>query len=91
MARGGKREGAGRRPGQLSQAKRDLAEMAKVHAPAALKTLATIASKGESEAARVSAANALLDRAYGKPPQAVQVSGEDGGPLEIRWLGPQPE
>lgn len=79
--RGGKRPGAGRKKGKVSQAKRAIAEMAKVHAEAALETLADIASKGESEAARVSAANAILDRAYGKPPQAVQHTGKDGKDL----------
>ena len=47
-------------------------------------TLVTISTSGESEAARVSAANALLDRGYGKPRQAVEHSGADGGPIEHR-------
>jgi hypothetical protein len=68
-AHGGKRLGAGRKPGATSLAKRDLASMAKEHAETALKVLAEIAMSGQSEAARVSAANALLDRAYGKPIQ----------------------
>ena len=37
-------------------------------------------------AARISAANSLLDRLYGKPSQAVEVSGPDGGPVELRAL-----
>ncbi|AVA20666.1 hypothetical protein [Rhizobium sp. NXC24] len=80
--RGGKREGAGRKSGGVSQAKKDIAQMAKVHAVDALNTLAKIAKSGESESARVSAANALLDRAYGRPMQSHQVTGKDGGPLE---------
>lgn len=79
MARGGKREGAGRRPGsRLTKAKRDLAEIAKGHAPAAMKTLAEISAKGETESARVTASIAILDRAYGKPTQAVQHTGAVG-------------
>jgi hypothetical protein len=41
---------------------------------------------------RVSAANAVLDRAYGKPAPGAKVTpnpSTDGqsGPLEVRWLG----
>jgi hypothetical protein len=49
----------------------------------ALQTLLDIAQHGESEPARVTAANALLDRGYGKPRQAVEHSGEGGGPLLV--------
>ena len=45
----------------------------------ALKTLAAICNEGQSEAARVSAACALLDRGYGKPTQQV----ETGSPGEF--------
>ena len=81
MARGGKRAGAGRKPGVVSQAKRDIAEMAKEHACAALGALVEIMGNGqEAASARVSAANAILDRAYGKPMQAVQLSGDEEAP-----------
>jgi hypothetical protein len=66
---GGKRTGAGRKPGATSLAKRDLAAMAKEHVETALAVLVEIATAGQSEPARVTAANALLDRAYGKPIQ----------------------
>jgi len=80
--RGGKRPGAGRKPGRVGKAKRDLAEMAKDHATAALATLASIHADGQAPAAaRVSAAIAILDRAYGKPPQAMTVGNPDGTPI----------
>lgn len=79
--RGGKRPGAGRKPGRVSAAKRGLADKAKTHADAALKTLADIARSGESESARVTAAVAILDRAYGKPSQSHEHSGPNGGPI----------
>ena len=44
-----------------------LQELARKHAPEAIQTLADIAEKG-TPSARVSAAIALLDRAYGKAP-----------------------
>ncbi|HEV7253866.1 MAG TPA: hypothetical protein VGN97_12340 [Mesorhizobium sp.] len=48
-----------------------------------MKTLAEVAQKGESEGARVAAANALLDRGFGRPSQAVKHSGPNGGPIPI--------
>lgn len=85
MARGGKRQGAGRKPGIVSEAKRDLAEMAKDHAEAALRTLAEIMQDAEAPAAaRVSAANAILDRGYGRPPQAITGPGPNGEHIVTR-------
>lgn len=88
--RGGKRPGAGRPKGAKDTATREqggsLAELARQHTTDALKTLVKIATAGESEAARVTAANALLDRGYGKPTQAVEHSGRDGGPIEYKNL-----
>jgi hypothetical protein len=78
---GGARPGAGRKLGKVSQAKRDLAEMAKDHAELALQTLVEVATASESDAARVSAANALLDRGYGRPAQSVAISNPDGTAL----------
>jgi hypothetical protein len=68
--RGGKRTGAGRKPGATSLAKRDLASLAKEHVDLALDVLVQIAGQGKSESARVTAANSILDRAYGKPIQS---------------------
>lgn len=81
MAHGGKREGAGRKKGAVTQAKKDLAQMAKEHAKKALGVLVQVAQSGTSEAARVSAANSILDRAYGKPTQAHEHSGPKGAPI----------
>lgn len=76
---GGKRAGAGRKPGAVSKAKRRLAEMAKDHAEAALATLAEIMRDGKApHSARVSACNAILDRGYGKPPQSLDHTSSDG-------------
>jgi len=78
---GGKRTGAGRKPGAVSKAKRELADMAKDRAERALQVLADIMERGESESARVSAANAILDRGYGKPSQAMQIGSDPDNPL----------
>ncbi|MFP1634098.1 hypothetical protein ACLB6G_20400 [Zhengella sp. ZM62] len=90
MPSGGKRPGAGRPKGSRSAATKEqianLSELAKMHSEAALDALVKIATKGESEAARVSAAVAILDRGYGKPSQAMTVGNPDGsafGPSRI--------
>jgi hypothetical protein len=74
--RGGRRPGAGRKKGKVSQAKRDLAALARDHAELAMSTLVDVAHNGESEAARVSAATAILDRGFGKPKHSLDLGGE---------------
>lgn len=80
--RGGRREGAGRPQGARSRAtkahKATLSDLARQHTSVALTALVDIAKKGESESARVAAANALLDRAYGKPTQSHEHKGAIG-------------
>ncbi len=82
--RGGKRPGAGRPTGTPNRAtveqKATLEELARAHTEVALRTLVQVATKSESDAARVSAASALLDRGYGKPRQAIEHAGEIGVP-----------
>ncbi len=71
--RGGKRAGAGRPSGRKNKAtveqKLTLEELARSHTETALTVLLQVAQHGQSEAARVSAANSILDRGYGKPRQ----------------------
>ena len=90
MARGGFREGAGRPSGSTNKSSPEqsqrLSELAKTYTEEALQTLVDIARNGRTDAARVSAANALLDRAYGKP----AVKGEemvDLPPVVIQLTG----
>ncbi len=82
--RGGKRPGAGRPKGSrnklTTERKATVREMAMEHVPAAMKALAEVAAKG-SDAARVTAANSILDRAFGKAAQSVELSGPGGGPV----------
>lgn len=81
MPVGGKREGAGRPKGALNKATADIKEAAQAFTTDALNTLADIMRKSESDAARVAAANALLDRGHGKPKQSVEASGPGGSAL----------
>jgi hypothetical protein len=68
-------------------------QAAQGHALAALESLAWLMANANSEAVRVSAANALIDRAHGRAAQAVRVGGEGVGEdgqvsLTFTWLDP---
>lgn len=81
---GGARPGAGRKPGKVSKAKMALSESAKKYGQEALKVLVDVAKDDQQPAAaRVSAATAILDRGYGKPPQSLEVAGPEGGPVPM--------
>src|SRR4051794_18505332 len=54
----------------------DLRSLARGHTALSIKVLAGIAQNGQTDAARVAAACALLDRGWGRPPQAH--TGENG-------------
>lgn len=78
MARGGARSGAGRKKGVPNKATAEVKALAQRYAPAALKELARLSTKAESETARVAAAGMILDRAYGKATQPMQHSVDEG-------------
>ncbi len=71
MPRGGKRRGAGRPVGSKNMHSlaeiREISTAAQSFATVALEALADVAQNSKSDAARVSASIALLDRGYGKP------------------------
>ena len=62
-------------PGGRPRVEGEIRELARQHTMTALRTLIEIAERGENESARVTAANAILDRGWGKP--AVPVVGDD--------------
>ena len=67
-------------PGGRPKALKAVEEAARAHTEAAISTLAAICQNTAApEAARVAAANALLDRAWGKPRQ-------HGEPIDARQL-----
>ena len=92
MPRGGYRNGAGRPTGSLNKTSSErgqrLSELAKDYTHDALLTLVDVAKNGRSDAARVSAANALLDRGYGKPAVKEEVEHLDLLPVVIQITGP---
>lgn len=76
-ARGGARSGAGRPKGAASKATATIKAAASEYSTEALSVLVTVARDGGAPAAaRVAAANAILDRAHGKPKQSVELEGE---------------
>jgi hypothetical protein len=88
--RGGKREGAGRPSGSRNRLtasqKRGLTDVARDYTDTAIRTLADImCDQTATAAARVSAANAILDRAHGRPVMAAPTP-TDGPALDLAML-----
>jgi hypothetical protein len=81
----------GRPKGALNKATKEIKELALPYAPDAVGILAGLMRSADSSSARVAAAKELLDRAYGKAPQALDGDGK-GGPIKVehvvRWLPP---
>jgi hypothetical protein len=93
--RGGVRDGAGRPTGAMNKASpthsQRLSELAKTYTEDALNTLIDVARNGRTDAARVSAANAILDRGYGKPAVREEQSVVDLPPVVIQVVHPSEE
>jgi len=67
----------------VNKATADIKAAAQVYTEDALATLAQIMKAGESEAARVAAANSILDRGFGKPRQSMDVDATSDMTIEI--------
>ena len=68
------RKGQSGNPAGRPKVVREVQELARQHTEEAINTLLAICKDGTSEAARVAAASAILDRAYGKPTQTVNTN-----------------
>ncbi len=84
----GARKTGGRKPGTPNKSTLEIKSLAQLHAADALEELVRLATQAENEATRVSAIKEILDRAYGKSPQAL--TGENGGPIQhhvgVSWM-----
>jgi hypothetical protein len=69
----------------MAKSPADIRSLARSHTKLALQTLSGIARSSTSDPARVSAAQALLDRGWGKAAQ-ILAGDEDGGPLVINII-----
>ena len=63
------KKGQSGNPGGRPRVIAELRDLARAHAPEAIKELARLAVKARSESARVAAIRELLDRGYDKPAQ----------------------
>lgn len=70
-------------PSGLPKDLREVIHLARSHTVTAINALAEIAGHGDSEAARISASEALLNRAWGKPKDTVELTGSEGAPLGL--------
>lgn len=91
---GGKRPGAGRKPGSVNKTTASMREIALLHGPAAIEKAARLAGlvtndagepegMAQSEQVQIAALGIILDRAYGKPGQAVSIEGDKEFPSKI--------
>src|SRR5215469_12410781 len=78
LANGQFRPGTSGNPGGRPAALAEVKQLARQHTALAIQKLAHIAENGHSEMAQIAAANALLDRGWGRPVQPV--SGDDEMP-----------
>lgn len=68
------RKTGGRVKGSVNKLTADIKALAAQYAPAAVAELGRLATTAENPAARVAACKELLDRAYGKAPQSVDMN-----------------
>lgn len=80
-------------PGGRPKEDAEVRELARQYSSEALNRLLDW-MRADNPKASVSACQAILDRAYGKPGQAVQHTGLDEGPIEhavqVAYVGPDP-
>lgn len=68
-------------PGGRPAAIKEVRDLAREQTDGAIRALVHVMEAGKSESARVAAAQALLDRGWGRPTQALEHSGPGGSPL----------
>lgn len=82
----GPRPGAGRKPKEATILKEKLGDFA-YDAIRAFKFCSSLMDDNTADPGlRLAAAREVMDRLWGKPTQAVQLSGKDGGPITISEL-----
>ncbi len=82
------RKTGGRRKGTANKVTAEIRGAAQQYTVEALGGLAEIARNGDSDAAKVAAWKAILDRGHGRPVQGVEMGGPDGGPVQVEDVSP---
>jgi len=77
------RKTGGRIAGTPNKATAEIRGAAQPYTVEALEGLAQIARTSDSDAAKVAAWKAILDRGHGRPAQEVVLGGPDGGPIQV--------
>jgi hypothetical protein len=88
--RGGARLGAGRPLGAPNKLTRPVKELAASYGPASISKLVQLRDGADSEQVQFAAAKELLDRAYGRPRQEIDLSGDQGVTIIVQRTTPQP-
>ena len=71
----------------MAKAPTEIKSLARAHTESALNVLSGIMNRGDApDAARVSAAQALLDRGWGKPAQAIKNEDDETFKVELQPL-----
>lgn len=73
----------GRKVGSLNKTTHEIRTIAQRYGGLAIDTLLDVMQNAKSDTARIAAATTMLDRAYGKPTQAVEIG--EGKPDTRNW------
>ncbi len=73
------KKGQSGNPGGRPKEVAEVRELARQYTDEAIQTLVTLMQSAKLERTRLAAASELLDRGYGRPPQAIDL----GGPIQI--------
>ena len=87
---GGQREGAGRPAGAANKITRPVKALAASYGPASIARLVQLRDGAASEQVRFAAAKELLDRAYSRPRQAIDLNGDQSIMVIVQRQTPQP-
>lgn len=73
-------------PGGRSKLEKDVRDLAREHSLAAIQRLAWLMENADSQRTQAAAAEALLDRAWGRPAQAIIGGSEDDPPIALKEI-----
>lgn len=88
-APGGARPGAGRKHGSLLPGHKALRDLARDHVEEAIGVVLAV-MRDPSHPKRLDAAQLMIERAWGRAPQNIEVTGADGGPIVVAEITLKP-